>query len=62
MNLNNNLSILGNEKRLQELKEVAKPLVDFFYKYGCPHSYVVVTQTSAELLSGECGTTFEPRD
>lgn len=48
--------------RNQELEEAAKPLVDFLYKYGCPHSYVIITQTSAELLSGECGIPFEPRD
>ena len=48
--------------RINELEEVAKPVIEFLYKYGCPHSTVIITQTSAKLLSGECGVPFEPRD
>lgn len=49
-------------QRNRDLEEAAKPLIDFLYKYGCPHSCVIVTQTSAELLSGECAVPFESRD
>lgn len=45
-----------------DLQIAAQPLIDYLYKYGCPHSYVLVTQTSAELMSGECSAVFEPRD
>lgn len=50
------------EKRLKELEEVCKPVVDFLYEYGTPHSTVIVTQTHAELVSGECAVPFESRD
>ena len=48
--------------RSEELERISKPVVDFLYEYGCPHSCVIITQTSAELLQGECGIPFEPRD
>lgn len=51
-----------NPERSRELAEAARPLIDFLYKYGCPHSCIMVTQTSAELLEGECAVPFEPRD
>lgn len=51
-----------DDKRLEEFKEVCKPVVDFLYKYGDPHSTVIITQVSAELKSGECGIPFEARD
>ena len=46
----------------EELKEACKPLVDFLYKHGTPHSTVIVTQKNAEFLHGECATEFELRD
>jgi len=46
----------------EEFKKVCQPVVDFLNKYGCPHSIVIITQTHAELLSGECGVPFEPLD
>lgn len=49
-------------KQSKELQVAAQPLVDYLYKYGCPHSYILITQTSVELLSGECCAVFEPRD
>lgn len=46
----------------QEFKDVCQPVVDFLNKYGCPHTTVIITQTSAELLEGECAAPFEPLD
>lgn len=51
-----------NDERMKHLMEASAPLVEFLYKYGCPHSCVIVTQTSAELMSGECAIPIEPRD
>ncbi len=45
-----------------ELEKLAAPIVDYLYRYGSPHHAVVITQTSAELLRGEVGVFFEPRD
>jgi hypothetical protein len=44
------------------LEEASKPMIDFLYKYGCPHSTIIITQTSVELCNGECGMPIEPRD
>ena len=49
-------------KMNDELKEACKPLLEILYKYGTPHSTVIVTQANAEFLHGECATTFEIRD
>ena len=48
--------------RREELERIAKPVVDFLYEYGCPHASVIITETSAELVFGECAVPFEPRD
>lgn len=54
----------GNDvvKMNDELKEASKPLLEFLYKYGTPHSTVIVTQKNAEFSHGECATEFELRD
>lgn len=49
-------------KRVDELKEAAKPLVDYLYKYGTPHDTVIVRMDSVEHLSGETGSPIEVRD
>jgi len=46
----------------KEFNEACKPLVDFLYKYGTPHSTIVVTQADAQFSNGECATVFELRD
>lgn len=57
MNEKNNSIEMNNE-----LKEACKPLLEFLYKYGTPHSTVIVTQSNAEFSHGECATTFELKD
>lgn len=49
-------------KRVIELKDAAKPLVDYLYKYGTPHDAVIVRMDSVEHLSGETGSPIEVRD
>jgi len=45
-----------------ELRTAAKPLIDYLRRYGCPHDYVLVTQTDAEVLEGRRVTRFEPEN
>lgn len=45
-----------------ELRTAAKPLIDYLRRYGCPHDYVLVTQTDAEVLEGRRCTRFEPEN
>ncbi len=49
-------------KRVDELKEAAKPLVDYLYKYGTPHDAIIVKMDSVEHLSGETASPIEVRD
>ena len=51
-----------NQKRSDELKEAATPLVDYLYKYGCPHSCIIVAEDHVEMLSGDCAVPLEVRD
>lgn len=53
---------MNEPKMNEELKEACKPLLDFLYKYGTPHSTVVVTQADAQFSHGECAAEFELRD
>lgn len=53
---------LDYQKMREELKKAAKPLVDYLYKYGSPHSKIIVEMDSAEMVSGDCACKFEVRD
>jgi len=48
-------------KQLLELQELAKPIVDWLYTNGSPHSIVIIDQISAQLMHGALGVHFEPR-
>lgn len=39
-------------KKAETLKDAAKPLVDYLYKYGTPHDAIVVRMDAVEHLSG----------
>lgn len=47
---------------LKELEEAAKPLIDILYKHFNPHSAVIVTQTSVEVMVGTASVSITPRD
>lgn len=49
-------------KMKKELNEASQPLLEFLYKYGCPHDAILLRMDGAELLSGEVATPFEIRD
>lgn len=54
---------MEEQKELRkEFEGLCKPLVDFLYKHGNPHSTIMITQASAELANGELGVSFEIRD
>jgi len=54
---------MNNSKQLaQELHDLAKPLSDWLYLHGNPHSMIVVTQANVELLTGEMAAPFELKD
>jgi hypothetical protein len=46
----------------QELKEAAKPLVDFLYKYYHPHATILVTQANVEVCEGDLSVSNDLRD
>lgn len=49
-------------QKMRELQEAAQPLVDYLYKYGSPHSKIIVEMDNAEMVSGDCACKFEMRD
>ena len=51
-----------SEQKSKELKEAAKPLVELLYKYGTPHSTVLVTQARTEFVDGSFATQNDLRD
>lgn len=48
--------------QVQELHDLAKPLADWLYEHGSPHSVIMVTMADVELLSGEACAPFELKD
>lgn len=50
------------QKKIEEMKEAAQPLIDYLYKYGTPHDAILVRMDSVEHLSGETATPIEVRD
>lgn len=53
---------MTRKEKAQELHNLAKPLSDWLYLHGNPHSIIIVTQADVELLSGECGAPFDLKD
>ena len=45
-----------------EFEKLAKPFVDFLYKYGTPHSVVIIDMEGAQFFHGEMGVPFDIRD
>ena len=52
----------GSQIMQEKLKEAAKPLVDFLYKYYHPHATIIVTQGHVEVLEGTLATVNDLRD
>lgn len=50
------------QKMREELQKAAQPLVDYLYKYGSPHSKIIVEMDNAEMVSGDFVCKFEVRD
>lgn len=50
------------QKKLDELKKAAEPLVDYLYKYGTPHDAIIVMMDSVNHLSGEEVSPIDVRD
>lgn len=54
--------MLYNEDDREEFKEACKPLVEYMQVHCCPHDTVLVTQSNAELVSGQVCVQFEVKD
>ena len=50
------------EEITKELENASKPLLDFIYKYGNPHTKIIVEMDGVEMVSAECACKFEIRD
>lgn len=48
--------------RAKMFKDLCTPLVDYLYKFGTPHDKIIISQASAEHVSGLCAMEFELRD
>lgn len=44
--------IQENKKKLEELKEAAKPLIKYLHENYHPHVTAIVTPTSVEVMEG----------
>jgi hypothetical protein len=51
-----------DQKRFEEFKEACLPVLEFLNKYYNSHSYAVITEGRAEIVSGELGVPLPVRD
>ena len=40
-------------KKVAELKESSKPLIDWLYKYGDPHTTIIIAEDGVKVVSDE---------
>lgn len=59
--MNKIVNDVNSEKR-KEFKKLAEAFVDYLYKYGTPHTTILITQCGAEQLEGEVAVQFDLRD
>lgn len=50
------------QKKLEELKEAALPLLNFLNEHYCPHTYALVTEGRVEILEGSMFAVLPVRD
>ena len=53
---------MDNQKRLEELKKIIKPIEEYMNKYCSPHDILVIEQGRAKLYSGELSIPLEILD
>lgn len=46
----------------KKFRELAQPLVEFLQKNAHPHAKIIIDCTSAEIVEGLVGETFEMND
>ena len=49
-------------EEIEAFKQLCKPLLDFLYEHGTPHSKIIIEQTGAEFVDGTIGVPFKLRD
>lgn len=52
----------GKQPDREEFKRIAKPLVEWLQKNGCPHDRIIVEYSGAEFVSGEIAFSVEVPD
>ena len=51
-----------NKVLMEEFQSLSKPLSDWLYKNGNPHSLITITQSNAEVYCLQIGIPFKIRD
>jgi len=50
------------DSKFEELKQAVQPVLDFLYKYGDPHTTVIVEMGFVKVVQDKMGTPLEIRD
>lgn len=51
-----------DQRKMDELKEAALPLLEFLNKYYNPHAYAIVTEGRVEIIKGDIAAPLPIRD
>lgn len=49
-------------EQVKEFKRLSNQFIDYLYKYGTPHTKIIIDMSGAEQLDGTIGIPFEIRD
>ena len=52
----------AHKDKLEELKNIAQPLVNYLQNNYDPHTYILVRDDKVEILQEEMGVPFEVKD
>lgn len=45
-----NENVVNKEEKLKELEEISKPVIKYLCNNYCPHTTIIITPTSVEVL------------
>lgn len=52
----------ASDADIEELSEVCRPVIEYLHQKHTPYDRVIVDWSSAEILEGKAGVTFEVPD
>lgn len=53
---------MDNKEKIEELKNLSQPLLDWIYQNGCPHDLIIIDIKGITFLNSKYFCPYETRD